>query len=364
MNNNLSMASNFALIFVLAFIVGCSADTLIFEENFNTLDTKLWKHELTLSGGGNWEFEWYVNNRSNSYVKNGILYINPTLTEDAIGFQQVVSADINIWGGSPTDVCTGNQFYGCERNAAASGNYNNPIRSARIRSAETFSFKYGRVEVRAQLPVGDWLWPAIWMLPEDAAYGTWPVSGEIDIMESRGNAPSYPAGGNNQYASTLHWGPDWANNKYTLTHAVYNSPTSLASDFHIYGLYWDQNKLYTYIDNPTNVVLNVDFTQQSFWQRGNFPPTFNNPWAGRPNSAPFDQEFYFTLNLACGGTNGYFPDGVGNKPWSDNDPHSINSFYNNRGAWLPTWNGENAALKIDYIKVWKFDTADTETDAE
>ena len=73
----------------------------------------------------------------------------PTLTEDAIGLQTMLTGDVNIWGGSPADTCTMNAFYGCERNAAASGNYNNPIRTARIRTADSFSFKYGRVEVRA-----------------------------------------------------------------------------------------------------------------------------------------------------------------------------------------------------------------------
>ena len=349
---------------ILCLSVAYSAEVLIFSDDFTVLDTQTWKHESTLSGGGNWEFEWYVNNRSNSYVKEGVLYIKPTLTEDAIGLQQTLTGDINIWGGSPADSCTGNQFYGCERNGGASGNYNNPVRSARIRTAESFSFKYGRVEVTAQLPSGDWLWPAIWMLPRTNPYGNWPASGEIDIMESRGNDPSYPAGGNNQFASTLHWGTDYSQNKYTLTHAVYNHPSSLASAFHVYGLYWDQNGLYTYIDDPSNKVLNVDFTQESFFQRGGFPSTFDNPWAGRPNAAPFDQEFYFTLNLAVGGTNGYFPDGVGNKPWSDTDSRSINSFYNNRGAWIPTWQGEGAALKIDSIKVWKFTSEQDEVVVE
>ena len=81
----------------------------------------------------------------------------------------------------------------------------NPIQSARLRTANSFSFKYGRVEIRAQLPRGDWIWPAIWMMPRYNAYGGWPASGEIDIMESRGNAPGYPLGGHNAYGSTLHW---------------------------------------------------------------------------------------------------------------------------------------------------------------
>lgn len=76
------------------------------------------------------------------------------------------------------------------RNAAASGNYNNPIRSARLRTVNSFSAKYGRVVIRAKMPKGDWIWPAIWMLPKHAEYGSWPSSGEIDIVESRGNGPS------------------------------------------------------------------------------------------------------------------------------------------------------------------------------
>jgi hypothetical protein len=93
-----------------------------------------------MSGGGNWEFEWYVNNRTNSYVDEGILYLQPTQTEDAIGQQTLMSGDVNIWGGSPADLCTMNAFYGCERNAAASGNYINPVRSARLRSVQSFNF--------------------------------------------------------------------------------------------------------------------------------------------------------------------------------------------------------------------------------
>lgn len=58
------------------------------------------------------------------------------------------------------------------------------------------------------MPRGDWIWPAIWMLPKNAEYGNWPASGEIDIVESRGN-PNCP-NGVHSFGSTLHWGPDWA----------------------------------------------------------------------------------------------------------------------------------------------------------
>ena len=190
------------------------ADTLIWEDQFDTLDFSKWQHEITMSGGGNWEFEWYTNNRTNSFVEDGVLYLQPTLTRDNIGEDTLHTGDVNLWGGQYGMECTSNAFYGCERNAAASGNVINPVQSARIRSAGKFSFKYGKIEIKAQLPKGDFLWPAIWMLPESESYGGWPSSGEIDIMESRGNDASCEAGGNNKFASTLHWGPAWDANGY------------------------------------------------------------------------------------------------------------------------------------------------------
>ncbi|KAJ3329146.1 hypothetical protein HDU76_008518 [Blyttiomyces sp. JEL0837] len=55
-------------------------------DDFDYLDTKTWSHDVTLRGGGNWEFEWYTNNRSNSYVKDSVLYLRPTFTADNIGY--------------------------------------------------------------------------------------------------------------------------------------------------------------------------------------------------------------------------------------------------------------------------------------
>lgn len=183
------------------------------------------------------------------------------MTEDYIGTQGLNSGTVNIYGGSPADDCTSNQFYGCERSAAASGNVINPVRSARIRTVNSFAFEYGRVEIVAKLPKGDWLWPAIWMLPKHNEYGTWPASGEIDIMESRGNDETYGAGGHDTFASTLHWGPNWDQNKFALTHKDHKHTESLGNAFHTYGLYWDESGLYTYLDDPANKVLEVDFTK-------------------------------------------------------------------------------------------------------
>lgn len=328
---------------------------LTLDEEFKDFNFSLWKHEITMSGGGNWEFEAYGNNRSNSYVRDGILYLRPTLMEDDIGIENIKGNNyiLDIWGGSPADRCTQPQFYGCFRTAGAGGNYLPPVKSARVRTVSTFSFMYGRVEVRAKLPRGDWLWPGIWMLPVDDYYGTWPASGEIDIVESRGNDPSYPAGGRNTFGSTLHWSPSPIVDPYEKTHAEHKG-SDLSQDFHVYGLIWNETYIGTYIDKESNVVLSVPISQ-SFWSLGGWPsPPWNNPWVGRGENAPFDREFYLIFNVACGGTNGYFPDGVGNKPWSNTDPHAVNAFTNAKDTWYKTWDGEDAALQVDYVKVWTY----------
>ncbi len=73
------------------------------------------------------QFEWYTNNRTNSYVNNSVLYIKPTLTADHFGDQFLHSGDLNIWGSTPGNLCTGNAFYGCERQGGGGGNIVNPI---------------------------------------------------------------------------------------------------------------------------------------------------------------------------------------------------------------------------------------------
>ena len=292
-----------AILAVMCKAVAGQTLELAFDEEFDTFDLSRWKHEITLAGGGNWEFQAYSNNRSNSYVSNGVLYIEPTLLADDIGASGVVTpgTTLDYWGGTPADLCTAPNFYGCFRQSGGGGNFLNPVKSAAIRTTESFFFKYGKVEVRAKLPIGDWLWPAIWMLPRYNAYGNWPASGEIDIMESRGNAPSYPPGGYNQYGSTLHWGPGWTEDKFPQTHQVYKSSVDLTTDFHTYGLIWNETYIGTYFDNESQPVLSFPI-QQSFWQLGGWSTThWNDPWKTGNKNAPFDQEFYLIINLACGG---------------------------------------------------------------
>nr|XP_023017874.1 beta-1,3-glucan-binding protein-like [Leptinotarsa decemlineata] len=329
----------------------CSGD-LIFEDDFNELDLKKWQHEQTLGGGGNWEFQWYTNNRSNSFVHNGVLHIRPTLLADDYGNDFLYSGTIGI------PECTNADNSGCRRTGTAT-NILNPIKSARLRSLNSFSFKYGKVEVRAKLPVGDWLWPAIWMLPTRWVYSSWPTSGEVDIMESRGNKRLKNFQGVNigveQIGSTLHWGPNPANNKFSLTHYEKNNPAGYESDFHNYQVEWTQDQITFSVDGKA--IGTVRPPNGGFWELGGLDASgLKNPWAGHSKMAPFDEEFHILINLAIGGVT-YFPDDAinpGGKPWNNKSPKAATDFWEGRNQWLPTWNrnSDDSHLKVDYVKVW------------
>ena len=315
-----------------------------------------------MGGGGNWEFELYDNNRSTTFVKDGVLNIKPVPTADKIGEAGVRNGHtMNMWGGAPADYCTANAFYGCERSSNGQ-NYINPIMSGRLTTVNSLKIRFGRVEVKAKLPKGNWLWPAIWMMPTRNEYGSWPASGEIDIMESRGNVgyPKSAGGGVESYGSTLHWGPDWSKNQYAKTHAEYSLNSGTFNDaFHTFGLYWDDKVLYTYLDNDSNRVLQVDHSAQSYWDKSGIKD-MSNPWQYSKNKcAPFDTEFYLILNLAVGGVNGYFPDGVGGKPWSDSSSRAAADFWDNKGTWWNTWS-DASAFQIDSVKVWDLSNGEEE----
>lgn len=329
---------------------------LIFSENFDKLDESKWQHERTLGGGGNGEFQWYVKSRDSSFTKNGILHIKPRLTSDYYGEDFLSKGEITI----PELECTNPDNDGCKR-FGTRDNILNPVRSARIRTMKSFSFKFGTLVTRAKMPAGDWLWPAIWLMPTKSVYCSWPRSGEIDLAESRGNLKLFSDDGVNigaeQFGSTLHFGPRYDFNGWSKAHFEKNSDPGYNDDFHIYKLVWTPDYLDFYIDGER--VGKVD-TKISFWERGAFNSSgLPNPWLGRLPVAPFDQEFYIIINLAVGGIKGYFPDGLrndnGDKPWKNWSPSAMNDFWNGRNDWLPTRNykkNDDADLQVDYVRVW------------
>lgn len=147
--------------------------------------------------------------------------------------------------------------------------------SARLRTAGKGDWTYGRVDVRARLPLGQGIWPAIWMLPTDQAYGGWAASGEIDIMELVGHEPDRVVG-------TLHYGGQWPNNKYSGAPYILESGT-FADDFHTFSIEWELGEIRWYVDGKL-------YQTQTQWS------TTAAPWP-----APFDKRFHLILNVAVGG---------------------------------------------------------------
>ena len=288
------------------------------------------------------------------FIQNGALYIKPTL-QDA----NLVETD-NIIDLIQQGICTSTVYSNCvAATNVTNGTIVNPVKSGRINTKKGATIKYGRVEVEATLPAGDWLWPAIWLLPVDNVYGPWPESGEIDIVESRGNNYTYAQGGNNIISSALHWGPNPSNDAWWRTNVKRNAlHTTFSATTHTFGMEWSEKYLFTYIDTRLLQVLYTNF-DTPLWQQGNFPLSDSNgtsivdPWSqtGR-DQTPFDQDFYLILNVAVGGTNGWFQDGQSGKPWVDASPTAKLEFWNARNTWLPTWEA-NGQMIVKSVKIWQ-----------
>ncbi|WP_240773218.1 family 16 glycosylhydrolase [Pontibacter sp. SGAir0037] len=195
-------------------------------------DPAKWGYDIGGGGWGNNELQYYSDKRENSNVANGLLTI--TARKEASNSMQYTSA--------------------------------------RVISKNKGDFLYGRVEVKAKLPTGRGTWPAIWMLPTDWAYGNWPKSGEIDIMEHVGYDQ-------NRVHITVH---TEAYNHGIGTQVGQNKVVSTASTaFHLYRIDWTPYAIRGFIDN-----------EQIF--------EFVNDGKGY-RSWPFDKRFHILLNLAVGG---------------------------------------------------------------
>ncbi|MBT2679986.1 carbohydrate binding domain-containing protein [Bacillus sp. ISL-35] len=232
--------------------------SLVWSDEFSgsEIDRSKWTYDIgnwivdedgngVTSGWGNNEKEYYTDSDENAFIDDGKLVIKAK--------KEQVS----------------DQF----------GTYD--YTSAKLKTKGLFSKKYGRYEIKAKLPTGKGLWPAIWMLPEDDKYGAWAASGEIDIMEAWGSRP-------NTVSGTIHYGEGWPNNKYTGKE--FELPENRGIDkWHTYALEWKPGELRWYVDGE------LYQTQNKWYSKGKDNATnYSYP-------APFDQEFYLVMNLAVGG---------------------------------------------------------------
>ena len=144
--------------------------------------------------------------------------------------------------------------------------------SARLMTKDKGDWLYGRFEIKAKLPDGRGLWPAIWMLPSDWEYGGWPQSGEIDIMENVGFDPYTIVSSvhTSDYNHRIH---TERNNKITVN--------DNRDKFHVYGVEWDETTIKGFIDDQIYFTFEKEADDPKVW--------------------PFDKRFHLLLNIAVGG---------------------------------------------------------------
>jgi beta-glucanase (GH16 family) len=146
-----------------------------------------------------------------------------------------------------------------------------PYHSGGIETSGKFAFKYGKVEVRAKFTQGTGSWPAIWMMPASpVAYGGWPNSGEIDIMEHVNNE--------SVIHQTVHNGAVTNSNGVS---SVTKSSNYIVNDFNVYGIIWEESKI-------------------EFYLNGVLKSTYNKLANATSAEWPFDKPFYLILNQSGG----------------------------------------------------------------
>jgi hypothetical protein len=210
---------------------------LVWNDEFdgNSLNTNNWVFEIgdgcpNLCGWGNNELQYYQN--QNAWVEDGVLTIE----------------------------------------ARQESIQNKQYTSARIKTQSKQSFQYGRIDIRALLPKGQGMWPALWMLGNNIQQVSWPACGEIDIMELVGGG----AGRDNRVHGTLHWDNDGHN----FTGGGYSLPIgTFADEYHVFTIIWDEQSLKWFVND--NKFYELDITS--------------------PHMTEFHQKFFFIFNVAVGG---------------------------------------------------------------
>lgn len=234
-------------------------ELLVWADEFDgtSLDTDKWSYQTGAGGWGNNELQYYTDRADNVTVNTGFL--------------EIIALEESYMGADYT--------------------------SGRIRTIGNGDWTYGRFEARLKTPFGRGIWPAFWMMPTDNFYGTWPASGEMDIMELLGHQTDIAYG-------TCHYGV--SNDHQQLGSNFTLSSGEFSEDFHTFALEWTANALKWYIDD--NLYFSISDLDVAPYE-----------WV-------FDQDFHFILNVAVGGN------------WPGN-PNGATTF--------------PQALEVDYVRVYQ-----------
>ena len=209
------------------------------EFNGNTVNSNYWVFETGTgnSGWGNNELQYY--RQENAWVGDGVLTIEAR-AENYLG-----------------------------------RNYT----SARMKTQSKVSFKYGRVDIRALLPKGQGIWPALWMLGNNITSVGWPACGEIDIMEMIGGSDR---------EKTVHGTLHWDNGGHINTGGSYTlSSGTFASQYHVFSIIWDETSIKWFVNNSQYYEINITPAHMTEFHQ-NFFLIFNvavgGNWPGSPDA--------------------------------------------------------------------------------
>jgi len=213
--------------------------TKVWSDEFdgNALNTDWWTHELGATGWGNNEWQNYTNSTENSFVKDGFLTIK-----------------------------------------AIKNSYNNTYTSARLITKGKKEFTYGRIDIRAKMPVGKGIWPALWMLGGNISTVGWPSCGEIDIMEYLGHDSLTTYG-------TVHYND--GGHKYIGGNKKTTSDESYNQKFHVYTIIWQENSIDWYVDYKKYFSVNnstIKFDAFRLPQFFIFNLAVGGNWPGYPDA--------------------------------------------------------------------------------
>lgn len=250
---------------------------LIFFDDFtsNELDNEKWNAEVSGEIHNN-EQQAYIDSSETIYLQqgseiaNGVLVIQPRYSKGYVTSQ-----------GDTFDFVSG-----------------------RINTCQRFAFTYGSISARIQLPIGEGLWPAFWLLGSDSH---WPDCGELDIMEYVGET---------DWASVAVHGPGYSG-ETPLVNKKYFLPPENAARWHIYSLDWTPNSLIFKIDGE--LVYRVRRPAVEFL--GN--------WV-------FDSDQYLILNFALGGVYPFKTNGI-HAPYYGIPEATVESIRNNEIKLLVDW---------------------------
>ena len=225
---------------------------LVWNDEFGgtALNQDDWNYELGHRGGwGNNELQYYT--RENTSVADG--YLTITAKQQSLGGQQYTSSRLTTQGKQ--------------------------------------SFEYGRVDIRAAMPKGQGLLPALWMLGESIATDGWPKCGEIDIMEMVGGSPGNIA--NKSVHGTIHWD---AGHHASTGGSTTTTKKDLNTEFHVYTMVWEANSIRWLLDDRQYYAANISAAEMDEF-RAKFFFIFNiavgGNWPGSPdNTTEFPQKMH------------------------------------------------------------------------